>query len=81
VPSKNATLFLMVSDIQVRRLRVLRGEQGRRNGNHTVRVDDGGRVWSSGGRAISLLNPTTKEWQHFDLTGTYGNVIGYNGDE
>jgi len=56
-------------------------EQGRRNGNHTVRVDDSGRVWSSGGRAISLLNPATKEWQHFDLGGTYGNVLGHNGDE
>src|SRR5229473_251492 len=44
--------------------------------DHTVRVDDSGRVWSSGGRAISLLNPTTKEWQHFDLGGTYGNVTG-----
>jgi virginiamycin B lyase len=56
-------------------------EQGRPNGNHTVRVDDSGRVWSSGGRAISLLNPATKEWRHFDLGGTYGNVTGHNGDE
>ena len=40
-----------------------------------------GRVWSSGGRAISMLDPTTKQWPHFDLAGTYGNVIGHNGDE
>jgi len=56
-------------------------EQGRRNGTHTVRVDGEGRAWSSGGRAISMLNPATKEWAHFDLGGTYGNVAGHNGDE
>ena len=56
-------------------------ENGRRNGTHTVRVGDDGRVWSSGGPAISMLNPTTKEWAHFDLGGTYGNVVGHNGAE
>ena len=56
-------------------------EHGRPNGNHTVRIDDSGRAWSSGGPAISLLYPATKEWQHFDLGGTYGNVTGRNGDE
>jgi virginiamycin B lyase len=56
-------------------------ENGRRNGTHTVRIDDAGRAWSSGGPMISMLNPTTKEWSHFDLGGTYGNVSGHNGDE
>jgi virginiamycin B lyase len=56
-------------------------ENGRRNGTHTVRVDDSGRIWSSGGPAISMLDPATKQFQHFDLGGTYGNVTGHNGDE
>jgi virginiamycin B lyase len=56
-------------------------ENGRRNGTHTVRVGDDGRIWSSGGPAISMLNPSTKEWAHFDLGGTYGNVTGHNGAE
>ena len=56
-------------------------ENGRRNGTHTVRVDAGGRVWSSGGPAISMLNPATKQWAHFDLGATYGNVVGPNGTE
>jgi virginiamycin B lyase len=54
---------------------------GRKNGTHTVRVDAAGRAWSSGGPQISMLNPATKEWAHFDLGNTYGNVIGQNGDE
>lgn len=57
-------------------------EQGRRNGTHTVRYDvASGRAWSSGGRAISMLDYHTKQWAHFDLGGTYGNVAGHNGDE
>src|SRR3984893_12138005 len=40
---------------------------GRRTGTHTVRVDEAGRVWSSGGPAISMLDPSTREFKHFDL--------------
>jgi streptogramin lyase len=54
---------------------------GRRTGTHTVRVDERGRVWSSGGPAISMFDPLTKEFSHFDVPATYGNVAGQNGDE
>jgi len=54
---------------------------GRPAGTHTVRVDGSGHVWSSGGPAISLFDPTTKEFTHFEVGGTYGNVVGNNGDE
>ncbi len=54
---------------------------GRRTGTHTVRMDDKGRVWSSGGPAISMFDPLTKEFSHFDVPATYGNVVGQNGDE
>jgi virginiamycin B lyase len=54
---------------------------GRRTGTHTVRTDEKGRVWSSGGPAISMFDPLTKEFSHFDVPATYGNVTGLNGDE
>ena len=54
---------------------------GRRTGTHTVRVDDKGRIWSSGGPAISMYDPLTKEFSHFDVPATYGNVVGLNGDQ
>ena len=54
---------------------------GRRTGSHTVRVDKNGRVWVSGGPAITMLDPKTEEFAHFDLGGTYGNVVGQNGDQ
>jgi len=54
---------------------------GRRTGTHTVRTDEKGRVWTSGGPAISMFDPLTKEFSHFDLAATYGNVVGQNGDE
>jgi virginiamycin B lyase len=54
---------------------------GRRTGTHTVRVDAFGRVWVSGGPAISLYDPKTEAFSHFDLGGTYGNVVGQNGDQ
>ena len=54
---------------------------GRKTGTHTVRVDEKGRIWSSGGPAISMFDPLTKEFSHFDVPATYGNVMGQNGDE
>ena len=53
---------------------------GRPIGKHTVRVDESGNVWTSGG-PISRFNLTTKEFTHFDTPGTYGNVVGKNGDQ
>jgi virginiamycin B lyase len=54
---------------------------GRRTTAHTIRVDDAGRVWASGGPAITMLDPKTEEFKHFDLGGTYANVVGQNGDQ
>ena len=54
---------------------------GRRGGAHTVRVDETGYVWSSGGPAISRFDPETKKFTHFDAGGTYGNVVGKNGEQ
>lgn len=49
-------------------------------GKHTVRVDDAGNIWSSGG-PISRFDLKTKEFSHYNTPGTYGNVVGQNGDE
>jgi virginiamycin B lyase len=54
---------------------------GKHTTAHTIRVDDGGRVWTSGGPAISLFDPKYEQFTHFDLGGTYGNVVGHNGDQ
>lgn len=54
---------------------------GRRTGAHTVSVDDAGRVWASGGPVITMLDPKTVQFKHFDLGGTYANVVGKNGDQ
>jgi virginiamycin B lyase len=54
---------------------------GRPSGTHTIRVDQSGYVWSSGGPAISRFDPETKKFIHFDAGGTYGNVVGKNGDQ
>jgi virginiamycin B lyase len=52
---------------------------GTRTGAHTIRVDDRGLVWVSGGPAISMFDPKTEKFQHYDLGGTYGNVVGKDG--
>jgi virginiamycin B lyase len=54
---------------------------GTRTGSHTIRVDDLGRVWVSGGPAISMFDPKYEKFTHFDLGGTYGNTAGQNGDQ
>ena len=54
---------------------------GKPTGTHTIRVDKQGRVWISGGPAITMFDPVTKMFSHFDLGNTYGNVVGHNGDE
>jgi virginiamycin B lyase len=54
---------------------------GRRTTAHTVSVGDDGRIWASGGPAITMLDPRTDEFRHFDLGGTYANVVGKNGDQ
>jgi virginiamycin B lyase len=54
---------------------------GRRTGAHTIRVDDSGKVWASGGPAISMFDPATEKFTHFDLGNTYGNVVGHDGDQ
>ena len=54
---------------------------GKRNGAHTVRVDERGLVWVSGGPAISMFDPKTRKFENYDLGNTYGNVSGRNGDQ
>jgi len=54
---------------------------GARTGAHTIRVDGRGLVWTSGGPAISMFDPKTERFQHYDLPFTYGNVVGKNGEQ
>ena len=54
---------------------------GKRAGAHTIRVDAAGIVWVSGGPTISRFDPATSQFTHFNLSGTYGNVSGQNGDQ
>jgi streptogramin lyase len=54
---------------------------GTRTGSHTIRQDSRGLVWVSGGPAITMFDPKTEKFQHFDLGGTYGNVVGKDGEQ
>ena len=54
---------------------------GRPAGSHTIRVDERGYVWTSGGPVTSRFDPETKKFTHFDVGGTYGNTVGKNGDQ
>ena len=54
---------------------------GARTSAHTIRVDQRGLVWASGGPAISMFDPKTEKFQHYDLGSTYGNVVGKNGEQ
>jgi virginiamycin B lyase len=55
-------------------------EDGKKTTAHTVRMDAQGKVWASGGPAISWLDPKTGELKHYDVGGTYGLVVAPNGD-
>jgi streptogramin lyase len=48
--------------------------------HHTIRVDDMGRVWASGGPVITMYDPKTQAFTHYDVPQTYANVVGRNGD-
>ncbi len=55
---------------------------GKNPGSHTISVDKRGLVWvSSVGPAITMFDPKTSEFHHYDLAGTYGNVTAPNGDQ
>lgn len=54
---------------------------GKRAGAHTIRVDERGLVWTSGGPVITMFDPKTKDFRHFDVPATYGNTVGQNGDQ
>ncbi len=54
---------------------------GTPTGTHTIRVDERGRVWTSGGPAITMFDPIANKFSHFDVGNTYGNIVGHNGDE
>jgi streptogramin lyase len=54
---------------------------GKRVGAHTIRVDESGRVWTSGGPVITMFDPKTETFQHYDVPATYGNTVGRNGDQ
>ncbi|HYR87293.1 MAG TPA: carboxypeptidase regulatory-like domain-containing protein [Terriglobia bacterium] len=54
---------------------------GQPAGAHTVRVDQNGKVWISGGVTISSFEPRTQEFTHYGTAGTYGNVVGPNGEQ
>lgn len=53
---------------------------GRRPSAHTVRKDERGRVWTTGGPVISRLDPETGKFTHFEVGGTYGLFPGKDGD-
>ena len=53
---------------------------GKKTTAHTVRMDASGRVWATGGPAITMLDPKTNAFKHFDVPGTYGVALAPNGD-
>jgi len=54
---------------------------GKPAGSHTIRVDESGKIWTSGGTTISSFDPKTKEFTHYGVAGTYGNVVGQNAEQ
>src|SRR5262249_27415803 len=48
---------------------------GARTSAHTIRVDQRGLVWASGGPAISMFRPKIEKIQHYDPGSTYRNVV------
>jgi virginiamycin B lyase len=54
---------------------------GKQPGAHTIRVDESGRVWTSGGPVISRFDPKTGTFKHWDVPGTYANTVGRDGDQ
>lgn len=54
---------------------------GRKPGAHTIRVDERGLVWTSGGPVITMFDPKTKDFRHYDVPSTYANTVGHNGDQ
>ena len=54
---------------------------GKKAGAHTIRVDENGRVWTSGGPVISMFDPKTNNFKHYDVPATYANTVGRNGDQ
>jgi virginiamycin B lyase len=54
---------------------------GQPAGAHTIRVDENAQVWVSGGVTISRFDPKTKQFTHYGQAGTYGNVVGKNGEQ
>ena len=54
---------------------------GRKPGAHTIRVDERGLVWTSGGPVITMFDPKTRDFRHFDVPATYANTVGHNGDQ
>lgn len=54
---------------------------GKKAGAHTIRVDESGRVWTSGGPVISMFDPKTNNFKHYDVPVTYANTVGRNGDQ
>ncbi|HLH99113.1 MAG TPA: carboxypeptidase regulatory-like domain-containing protein [Xanthobacteraceae bacterium] len=92
IPSPDGTVWLTEASLgRIAQLNPATGQyteyqntplpDGKRTGSHTIRVDEHGMVWVSGGPAISEFDPKTEQFKHFDVGGTYGNVRGQNGDE
>lgn len=54
---------------------------GKKAGAHTIRVDEKGQVWTSGGPVISMFDPKTNNFKHYDVPQTYANTVGQNGDQ
>ena len=54
---------------------------GKKTGAHTIRVDERGLVWTSGGPVISMYDPKTQGFRHYDVPATYANTVGHNGDQ
>jgi virginiamycin B lyase len=54
---------------------------GKQTTAHTIRVDESGRVWTSGGPAITMFDPKTEQFRHWNVPGTYANTVGRDGDQ
>ena len=91
-PAKDGTIWFVETALgKIARLEPTTGEitefqsprtsDGKRVGAHTIRVDESGIVWVSGGPVITRFNPKSGEWKHFPLAGTYGNESAPDGSQ
>ncbi|HTI87172.1 MAG TPA: carboxypeptidase regulatory-like domain-containing protein [Alphaproteobacteria bacterium] len=92
IPSADGTVWFVENSLNkiahldpktkdIKEYKIPKMADGRSPNAHTIRVDESGRVWTSGGPVITRFDPKSGEFKHWDVPGTYANTVGRNGDQ